>query len=528
MTQKGKGTRHLVIVLGDQLDKVSAAFDGFDPEQDSVWMTEAVEESTHVWSTKPRIVVFLAAMRHFREVLCERGWTVDYDELTESGGRESLASALRDRLRSAPPERLRVVLPGEWRVKQMLEEVAAEFSVPLDILPDRHFYSTPEAFNEYAEGRSSLRMEYFYREMRKHHGVLMENGKPFGGEWNYDSDNRESFGKEGPRNLPALPIFKSDKLTRDVIALVNTRFAEHPGSLEDFNWPVTREQALEALDVFIEKRLPDFGRHQDAMWSGQPFLNHSLLSASLNLKLLNPREAVTAAEEALHRKVAPLNSVEGFIRQILGWREYVRGVYWRFMPEYLERNALDAREPLPDFFWTGQTEFACLRESLGQTLQYGYAHHIQRLMVTGLYCLLLGVEPKRVHEWYLAVYVDAVEWVELPNTLGMSQYGDGGVMASKPYVATGKYIQRMSNYCQTCPRNPAKATGDNACPFTTLYWDFLARHRKLLEGNHRMSLQVKNLDRKGEEELREIRKLAEAIKKKPAGRPNYQSTLTFD
>lgn len=522
-----QATRNLIIVLGDQLDADSAAFEGFDTKLDAVWMAEAVEESTHVWTSKPRIALFLAAMRHFRDELQERGWTIEYDPLTTNSGRESLESALRDRLRSAKPERLRVVLPGEWRVKEMLEKVAEEANVPLDILEDTHFYCTPDDFKEHADGRKSLRMEYFYREMRKKNDILMEGKKPTGGDWNYDADNRETFGKEGPQNIPRQPTFKPDKTTREVINLVNERFAAHPGSLEAFNWPVTRKQALEALDDFIDNRLPCFGPYQDAMWTGQPFLNHSLLSSCLNLKLLNPREVVSAAERAFRRKAIELNSVEGFIRQILGWREYVRGVYWLYMPNYIERNHLGAEEPLPAFFWTGETEFSCLRESIGQTLHYGYAHHIQRLMVTGLYCLLLGVEPKKVHEWYLAVYVDAVEWVELPNTLGMSQYGDSGIMASKPYVATGKYIQRMSNYCGHCPRNPAKATGDDACPFTTLYWDFLQRHRIELEGNRRMSLQVRNLDRKSEDELKELRDLAHELRKEPAGRADAQTKFSI-
>jgi deoxyribodipyrimidine photolyase-related protein len=312
--------------------------------------------------------------------------------------------------------------------------------------------------------------------------------------------------------------FAPDGITREVIALVEKRFAEHPGRLAEFDWPVTPEDAQRALDDFIEHRLADFGRYQDAMWTNEPWLYHSRLSAALNLKLLDPRAVVAAAEQAWRDGRVPLASAEGFIRQILGWREYVRGVYGRFMPDYLGRNALGAREPLPAFYWTGDTEMACLRDSLGQTLRHGYAHHIQRLMVTGLYALLLGVDPRQVHAWYLAVYVDAVEWVELPNTLGMSQYADGGVMASKPYIATGKYIQRMSNYCAGCRFDPAKTTGERACPFTTLYWDFLQRHEKLLAANQRMALQVKNLARHAPAERAGIRRRADEIRAN-GGRP---------
>ena len=290
-------------------------------------------------------------------------------------------------------------------------------------------------------------------------------------------------------------MFEPDAVTREVISLVDSALRQPSRPAGRFAWPVTRAQALQSLQVFIEQRLPLFGRFQDAIWPGNPWLYHSHLSAALNLKLLNPREVVAAAEAACSAGHAPLASVEGFIRQILGWREYVRGIYWTRMPEYLESNALDAQEELPAWYWTGDTDMACLRDALSQTLTHGYANHIQRLMITGLYALMLGVDPKRVHAWYLAVYVDAVEWVELPNTLGMSQYADGGVMGSKPYIATGRYIQRMSPHCKACRYDPGERSGDRACPFTTLYWDFLLRHRAALAGNPRMTLQLKNLAR---------------------------------
>jgi deoxyribodipyrimidine photolyase-related protein len=332
--------------------------------------------------------------------------------------------------------------------------------------------------------------------LRRAHGVLLDaDGGPEGGDWNFDAENRGAFSKKGPGALPAPRAFAPDATTRDVLVLVETHFASHPGKLAAFDWPVTPEQAREALDDFLTHRLPHFGTYQDAMWSGEPWLYHSRLSAAMNLKLLDPRVVVRETERAYRDGRVPLASAEGFIRQILGWREYVRGIYWLYMPSYLKRNALDAHESLPSFYWNADTEMACLRDAITQTLDLGYAHHIQRLMVTGLYALMLGVDPTAVHEWYLAVYVDAVEWVELPNTLGMSQYGDGGVMASKPYVATGKYIQRMSNHCTSCRFDPAKNSGDDACPFTTLYWDFLMRHEPMLAANQRMSLQVRNLAR---------------------------------
>ena len=487
--------RHLVLVLGDQLEAKSAAFDGFDPVLDAVWMAEVAEESTHVWSHKTRIALFLAAMRHFRDGLRERGLAVHYAALDDTPAAGTLAEELLSTASRLTPQKLIAVQLGEWRVEQSLLAAARQLGLELEIRPDRHFLSSREEFSAHAKGRKQLRMEFFYREMRRKHAVLMDGDQPVGGAWNFDADNRESFGKSSPGDVPQPIRFRPDKITREVLELVAKRFARHPGSQAHFDWPVTPQQARAALDDFVENRLADFGRVEDAMWTGEPVVYHARLSAALNLKLIDPRVAIAAAVAAYQRKRAPLAAVEGFVRQLLGWREYVRGVYWRFMPEYAMRNELAADRPLPEFYWTGATDLNCLRHVLGQTLELGYAHHIQRLMVTGLFTLLLGVKPQAVHEWFLAVYVDAVEWVELPNVLGMSQYADGGVMASKPYVATGKYIQRMSNYCVGCRFDPAKSTGADACPFTTLYWDFLLRHEQFLAKNQRMAMQLKNLAR---------------------------------
>lgn len=498
------GVRQLVVVLGDQLDQDSAVFDGFDSQCDRVFMVEASAESEYVWSHKARIALFLTAMRHFRAELLARGREVAYVELAES----SLGAELAEAVERFRPERVVVVEPGEWRVREELRR-----AVPgLEVRPDRHFLCPTAEFQRWARGRRQLRMELFYREMRRKTGILMEGGQPAGGAFNFDASNRESFGARGPGQVRPPLSFPPDATTREVLDLVDRRFAAHPGSLDRFDWPVTRAEALRALDDFLAHRLPSFGRYEDAMWAGEAFLFHSRLSAAMNLKLLDPREVLRGAEEAWRSGSAPIESVEGFVRQVLGWREYVRGVYWLRMPEYLEGNALGADRPLPHFYWTGETEMACLADVLRQTLDLGYAHHIQRLMVTGLYALLLGVRPEEVHRWYLAIYVDAVEWVELPNVIGMSQHADGGFMASKPYVATGKYIQRMGNHCRSCRFDPAKATGEEACPFTTLYWDFLARHRAFLATNARMLLQVKNLDRLPAETLREIRQRAAALR----------------
>ncbi len=522
--------RHLILILGDQLDSDSAAFDGFDPEQDAIWMAEVSNESTKVWNSKPRIAVFLAAMRHFRDLLRARGWKVFYRELTSAAavwrgadGRvrpalgDTFAEAMAESLATLKPKRVVLVEPGEWSVREEIRTAMQTAQLPLELREDRHFLCSHAQFAAHAEGRKQLRMEFFYREMRKRHGVLLDEGKPTGGDWNFDSENRKSFGKDGPPLHMQPRRFPPDAITRGVLDMVNARFAAHPGDLAQFDWPVTADDAEAALTDFIAHRLAEFGDWQDAMWTAEPWLFHSRLSAALNLKLLHPRTVVAAAERAYREGRAPLASVEGFIRQILGWREYVRGIYWRFMPGYLDLNALGAAEPLPEFYWTGDTEMACLRDAIGQTLRLGHAHHIQRLMVTGLYALMLGVRPRAVHEWYLAVYVDAVEWVELPNTLGMSQHGDGGIMASKPYVATGKYIQRMSNYCAGCRFDPAEATGPKACPFTTLYWDFLLQHEPMLRKNQRMAMQVRNLARLDEPRRAAIRQQAAKIRAESGG-----------
>lgn len=505
--------RNLVVVLGDQLDEASAAFDGFDPRCDAVWLAEVSGEAQYVWSHQARIALFLSAMRHFREQLRARGWRVLYRQLDDPNNSGTLAGELSSSLREYQPQRVIIVEPGEWRVAQDLRTAAQKQGTELQVRSDRHFICSTAEFRQYAADRRQLRLEFFYRYLRRRTGILMQDAQPIGGQWNFDRDNRKPFPKSGPGFVPEPCRFSPDEITQEVLRLVARQFADHPGRLDRFDWPVTADQARQALADFIDLRLAHFGPYQDAMWTGQPWLYHSRLSAALNLKLLNPRAVISAAVAAYPER-ASLASVEGFVRQILGWREYVRGIYWLDMPHYLERNALGANLPLPRFYWTAQTDMNCLKQVIAQTLELGFAHHIQRLMVTGLFALLLGVHPQKVHEWYLAVYVDAVEWVELPNTLGMSQYADGGMMASKPYIASGQYIRRMSNYCAGCRYRPEIRTGPDACPFTTLYWDFLDRHQELLRGNQRMTMQLRNLSRVSRRELPMIRRQADEVRSK--------------
>jgi deoxyribodipyrimidine photolyase-related protein len=513
----------LRLILGDQLQHDSPQLAQFDPARDRVLMIEAPGEATHVWSHPARIALFLSAMRHYAVMLRARGIALDYVTLDdpEYADAPALVDRLRRRLEAYSTERgkasgtaeLVIVEPGEWRLAQAIEQLAVERGIALTVLPDTHFLCSRSAFAGWARGKRELRMEYFYRWQRRQQRVLLDaGGEPEGGQWNFDADNRGAFPKSGPGRLPQPTRFTPDAITRDVIDLVNTRFATHPGSLAHFDWPVTPADARAALDDFLAHRLAHFGRYQDAIWTGEPWLYHSRLSQAMNMKLLDPRDVIAGAERIWRAGKAPLEATEGFIRQVLGWREYVRGIYWHFMPEYEQRNALGADRPLPHLYWTADTEMNCLKDALTQTLRHGYAHHIQRLMVTGLFAMLLGVKPQEVHRWYLAVYVDAVEWVELPNTLGMSQFADGGVMASKPYCASGAYLDRMSNACGACRFNPKIATGPDACPFTTLYWDFLARHEKLLKKNPRMAMQLKNLARKDAADLRSIRRQADGLR----------------
>ena len=517
--------RRLVLILGDQLDEFSSAFDGFDPKQDMVLMVEAFEESTHVWSHKIRTTLFLSAMRHFADSLKQRGWSVDYRALDTSGDK-TLADGLLAAISQHKPQAVVGVEPGDLRVRQQIESAvqiaikSGSARAPIDQASalndtrkeprndvssafltwheDKHFLCSLPQFRKWAGKSASLRMEFFYRTMRKQYKVLVEgkdNDEPVGGKWNFDADNRKSFGKAGPQNVPKTITYNPDAITRDVIKLVNTHFAAHPGQLDDFNWPVTREQALIALNDFIDNRLPQFGPHEDAMWTNLDFGWHSLLSSSLNLKLINPLEVVLAAEAAYKKHDLDLASVEGFIRQILGWREFMRGVYFLDMPELKTANHYGHTNALPDWYWTGDTHMNCMKQSIGQTLKNGYSHHIQRLMITGMFGVTAQISPQAVCDWYLAVYVDAVEWVELPNVAGMALFANGGRFTSKPYVASGAYVKRMSNYCTGCKYEPETRVGTNACPMTTLYWNFLDKHEDTFGSNPRTALMVKNLQR---------------------------------
>ena len=493
----------LRVVLGDQLTFDAVALRTLDHAHDTVLMMEVSEESTHVPSHKQRTVLFLSAMRHFAAELRGRGVRVRYVELDDPASTRSFDGEVRRAVRELRPARLVLTEPGEHRVRAAARRWADELGVPVDILPDEHFLTTPRQFASWAEGRRDLVMEFFYRKQRERLGILLdERGKPIGGEWNFDKDNRRSFPKTGPSPRPRPPLrFEPDEVTRRVMKMVVRELPHLPGRLDQFRWPVTRAQALAALDDFVKHRLPLFGPYEDAMWTDEPFVYHSLLSPMLNLKLLSPRECLDAALRAWSEHDLPIASVEGFIRQIIGWREYIRGVYDFEGPDYASRNSLGQTGTLPDFYWTGRTDMNCLRHCINEVLDHGFGHHIQRLMVTGNFALIAGVHPRAVSDWYLGMYVDAVDWATLPNTLGMSQHADarpgevGGVVGTKPYASSGKYIQKMSNYCRDCRYSVEGRSGEDACPFNTFYWDFLFRHERTFKKNNRMALILKQVER---------------------------------
>lgn len=477
----------LIPILGDQLSIHISSLEAQNPCECVLLMMEVGEETAYVRHHKAKIAYIFSAMRHHAKALEERGWSVDYIAWSDPDNSGSFSGEIVRALERHSIESIRITEAGEWRVMAMIENWEQKFGIPVTICPDHRFVATHQDFADWADGKKQLRMEYFYREMRRKTGLLLdENGKPEGGKWNYDNDNRKPA--KGDLAIPQPIRFRPDDITREVLALVSDTFADYPGSLDHFHFAVTHEEAMRQKRKFLDEALPQFGDYQDALLSGQPFLWHSILSPYINSGLLDPLDLCEEVEQRYHDGDVPLNAAEGFIRQIIGWREYVRGIYWREGPDYVDRNFLQAQRPLPDFYYSGKTDMHCLAETIGQTLDLAYAHHIQRLMITGNFALIAGLRPQAVHQWYLEVYADAYEWVELPNTLGMSQFADGGIIASKPYASSGNYINKMSDYCQHCRYDVKQRIGENACPFNALYWDFLDRNQEKLGDNRRLAM----------------------------------------
>jgi deoxyribodipyrimidine photolyase-related protein len=485
---------NLILVLGDQLSANLSALRHGNKETDTVFMCEVMEEATYVKHHKKKIALIFAAMRAFASELHLQGWRVDYIALDHPENTGSFDSEVTRALSRWKPEHLIMTKASEYRVLEKQRRWYETVDCAVGLLEDERFICPTWRFNDWADdGRKGLRMEFFYRDMRRYTGLLMEGDKPIGGQWNFDHDNRKPA--KADLFMPTPKRFPPTPETLAVLDLVATRFPDHFGDLEPFWFGVTSADAKEALDHFIDTALPRFGDYQDAMLKDHNFLYHGLISFYLNIGLLDPLETCQKVEAAFKRGHCPLNAAEGFIRQILGWREYVRGIYWHEMPSYADSNALNATRKLPDFYWTGDTKMACLAAAIKQTKEEAYAHHIQRLMVTGNFAMMAGVNPHEVHEWYLAVYADAFEWVEMPNTIGMSQFGDGGLLASKPYASSGAYIDRMSDYCGDCHFKVKEKTGSQACPFNYLYWDFLLRHREKLGGNPRIAQMYRTFDK---------------------------------
>jgi deoxyribodipyrimidine photolyase-related protein len=484
-------TKTLRLILGDQLSHNISSLSDVDKANDLILMCEVWEEATYVQHHKKKIAFIFSAMRHFAEELKGKEYDLHYIKLDGPKKAGSFKSEVAQVLKQYKPDKIVITMPSEYRVLQDMQAWEAEFAVPVELRPDDRFLCSHEEFVQWADDRKQLRMEYFYREMRKKYNVLMDGDKPEGGQWNYDSQNRKPP-KEG-LEIPQTYMAQTDKITDEVIKLVADRFGDHFGDLEPFHFAVTRNQALYAFNKFIDERLCHFGDYQDAMIQGEPWMYHSHLCFYINCGLLTPLECIRKAEEAYRKGIAPLNAVEGFIRQILGWREYIRGIYWLKMPDYAKENYLEAQRELPSLFWGGKTKMNCLSQCVKETKENAYAHHIQRLMVLGNFCLLTGIDPKFVNEWFLVVYADAYEWVEMPNVSGMILYADGGYLASKPYIAGGAYINRMSDYCKTCSYKMSKKNGPAACPFNYLYWNFVIEHEDKFSSNPRMGNSYRTL-----------------------------------
>ncbi|WP_303290927.1 cryptochrome/photolyase family protein [Marinobacter sp. SS5-14b] len=494
---------NLILILGDQLSQAISALDEADKASDLVVLAEVQDEASYTNHHKKKLAFIFSAMRHFARQLETDGWQVHYQAYHPENADQTLEQVVARLALQHKPNRLITTECGEWRLHEQISQWHKALGMPVEIRPDTRFVCSKPEFAHWAEGRKQLRMEYFYREMRKKTGLLMTpDGQPEGGQWNFDADNRKKW--SGKPAAPGPFRVEPDEITQAVIELVDEHFPHHFGTTRDFHYAVTPEQAQHALDYFIDFALPCFGDYQDALSDQEDWLFHSILSPYLNTGLLDPLAVCEAVAQAWYRGRAPLNAVEGFIRQIIGWREFVRGIYWLHMPGYAQENRLGNTRALPWFYWTGKTRMRCLHKAIDATARNAYAHHIQRLMVTGNFALLAGVKPEEICDWYLAVYIDAFDWVELPNTLGMVMHADGGYLGSKPYAASGKYIQRMSDHCQNCHYRVQDATGDRACPFNSLYWHFIDRHREAFSGNPRMTMMYRNWERQAPERRKAI------------------------
>ena len=507
----------LRLVLGDQLSDGLSSLSDLDPARDVVLMAEVVDEATYVRHHKQKLALVFSAMRQFAERLRARGVVVRYVRLGDPQASSSLNGEVLRALEGRAFARVVVTEPGEWRLAQAFDTLAHVAPVPVEVRPDTRFICPRAEFEAWADGRAELRMEFFYRLMRRKTGVLMDGDKPVGGRWNFDAENR----RRPPKGTkpPVRQMVAPNVVTQGVMTEMEARFPDNFGTLDAFNYPTNAQEAETGLDRFVTRILPGFGDYQDYMSTGDPWMWHAHISAAMNLGLIDPLDACRRAEAEFRAGRAPLNAVEGFVRQILGWREFVRGVYWLKGPAYKALNALGADRKLPWFYWSGETDMACVKDVVEVTREHAYAHHIQRLMVTGNLAMLLGVHPDEINDWYMVVYADAYEWVELPNTHGMSTFADGGIVGSKPYAASGAYINRMSDYCGRCAYDVKDRLGERACPFNALYWDFLIRHEATLGGNVRMAMPYRAVKAMPTQERQAIQAKAQATRRELGATP---------
>jgi deoxyribodipyrimidine photolyase-related protein len=491
----------LILLLGDQCSSSVTSLRGVK-SSDTILMAEVNEEATYVKHHKKKIAFVFSVMRHFAAELKAKKLKVKYIYIDDPENSGSITGEIQRLLKTTKFEQVVVTEPGEYRLLREIKGWQKLFGLPVKIMPYERFIASHKEFETWANNRKQLTMEFWYRQMRRKTNLLMDGDKPVGGKWNFDKQNRKSLKQNNELRRPLK--FETNKITNNVLQVVSNKFSDHFGDLKPFWFAVTAKQAKKAMEHFIKHQLPWFGDYQDAMLSAEPFLFHSVISQYINCGLLDPLEVCQNVEQAFVDGHVPLNAAEGFIRQIIGWREYIRGIYWHQMPEYAKLNVLNATRPLPAFYWDANTEMKCVSDVVNMTRAEGYSHHIQRLMITGNFANLAGLDIKSVCDWYLAVYTDAYEWVELPNTLGMALYADGGIVGTKPYISTGSYINRMSNYCKQCTYNYSKRVGQDACPFTNLYWYYLIRHEERFKDNHRMTLSYKNLSRLSDTEKKQI------------------------
>ena len=499
----------LRLVLGDQLNPLHSWFS--EVRQDVVYvLMEVRSETDYVRHHAQKVLAIFAAMRDFSDQLKALGHRVRYVRIDDLSNRQSITANLDALMAHYEAACVQYQSPDEWRLDQEMKVWSASCPVPVHMVESEHFLTARGDASKWFSGKKQWLMESFYRQQRRLHGVLMTpEGKPEGGQWNFDANNRKPWPGQPAAPVDARPVHDHSALWLSIQAAGVQTMGESQAQAQAFRWPLNRTEALAQLDHFMVQGLPFFGEYQDAISRHSWHLFHSLLSFALNTKMIHPREVLERSEMAWRQGQAPLHAAEGFIRQIMGWREYVRGVYWERMPDYTTNNQLNHHRPLPDWFWTGKTHMACLSSAIAQSLEQAYAHHIQRLMVIGNFALLAGLDPKALHQWYLGIYIDAFEWVEAPNTLGMSQWADGGQLATKPYVSSAAYLQRMGDHCQGCTYKPKVRTGDKACPFNALYWDFFDRHRAHFKNNPRLGVVYHQLQRMAPDSLSLIKQQAQ-------------------